>query len=184
MDTYDFNGLEQLHINFRKHHNNPLSLEKFPLLESVSEVMPIGSIHLLTSLFLSDSDSDMRTIIDIYGLFTNVIMCSSQIAHRLAHRRTHEYNKDGVKQFYIPDFVKWLQDNGYILSNEHHRLHHKTEVMNYCISNGSSSSLFDTIIDILNLPVSTYSNSNNRHKRISRESRRKIINETMNHLHL
>ena len=137
--------------------------------------MPIGSVHLFVSLFIPNT-IDGYDIMNTYGLLTNIIMCSSQIAHRLAHRRTHEY-KDGVKQFYIPDCIKFLQDKGYILSNNHHKLHHKTEVMNYCISNGSSSGLFDTIIDIFNLPISTYNNSNGIHTKISREHKRKIIKD-------
>lgn len=179
MDTYNIPGLDILHTNFRKHHSNVLSMENHPLSVSITEIMPIGFILLICNLLISDiateTDNDMLMIANIQTILTNIVMCSAQIAHRLAHRRNHEYTKDGVKQFYIPEFVKWLQDNEIILSNKHHSKHHKTEVMNYSISNGSSSSFFDEIIDIFDLPISTYCNSNCVHTKISKKKKKKLI---------
>jgi hypothetical protein len=179
MDTYNIDGLDEMHTNFRKHHSNVFSMEKFPILESITEIMPIGFLPLICNLYISDfaneTNNDLLMIANIQSILTNFVTCSAQIAHRFAHRRNHEYTKDGAKQFYIPDFIKWLQDNEIILSNKHHSKHHKTEVMNYCISNGSSSSFFDEIIDIFDLPISTYCNSNGVHTKISKRKKRKII---------
>ena len=186
MDTYDLKGLEILHTHFRKHHQDVLSMEKFPISQTLTEIMPIGFIPLMCNLFISDlaneTNNDLIMLANTQSILSNIIMCSTQVAHRLAHRRNHEYTKDGKKQFYIPDFIKWLQDNEIILSNNHHKLHHKTEVMNYCISNGSSSSFFDKIIDIFDLPVSTYSNSNNIHTRVPRNLKQKIIKSCENNV--
>jgi hypothetical protein len=186
MDTYNIKGFEDFHINFRKHHQNVLSMENFPLSETLTEVMPLGFIPLICNLFITEiankTDNDLLMIANIQSILTNIVGTSTQVAHRLAHRRNHEYTKDGIKQFYIPDFIKWLQDNEIILSPKHHSNHHKTEVMNYCITNGSSSSFFDKIIDIFDLPVSNYSNSNNIHTEVPRKLKRKIINSCKNNV--
>jgi hypothetical protein len=184
MDTYDIPGLDILHRNFRKHHKDVLSMENYPLSETITEIMPVGFIPLICNLLISDianeTGNDILMIANIQTILTNIVLCSAQIAHRLAHRRNHEYTKDGVKQFYIPEFVKWLQDNEIILSNKHHSKHHKTEVTNYCISNGVSSRIFDNIIDIFDLPTSTYVNSNDVHTKISKNKKRKLIQKVNN----
>lgn len=181
MDTYNIPGLDIFHVNFRKHHNNVMSLETFPMLETISEIMPVGYLPLIGSLLISDianaTENDTLMMANIFSILTNIIMCSAQIAHRFAHRRNHEYNADGVKQFYIPDFVKWLQDNEIILSNKHHSKHHKTEIMNYCISNGSSSPFLDKLIDVFDLTVSTYANTDNVHTAMPREQKRDIMKD-------
>jgi hypothetical protein len=160
MDTYDFSLLSILHENFRKHHDNPLSMEKFPLMESITEIMPIG----IPMLVLTEFDNQLFQYIHI---LSNVIMCSASINHRFAHRRTHENDRDknGKRIFSkIPETIRFLQDNNIILNSKHHKKHHELEITNYCISNGSTSKFMDKFIDILDLPISTYKNSNNIHK--------------------
>jgi hypothetical protein len=53
MDTYNIEGFDILHTNFRKHHANVMSLEKFPISESITEVMPVGFIPLICNLYIS-----------------------------------------------------------------------------------------------------------------------------------
>lgn len=176
LDTFNIPGLETEHDNFRKHHKDVMSIEQCTWAETITEIMPLSTIFLQGNLCLQTN-----ALMSIYSIIYSVIGCSSQVAHRLAHRRTHEYAKDGTKQFYIPDFVKWLQDNEIILSHKHHSKHHRTEVMNYCIANGSTSRIFDEIIDIFDLPVSTYCNSKCVHTTVSKKTKNEIIkneNET------
>ncbi len=173
MDTYDIYYIKELHKNFRIHHDNPLSLERFPFIASVVEIMPVGIVQgLLTLHFFKN-----YPLVILGSVITNLVMCSAQVAHRFAHRRTHEYDKNGNKQYYIPSFIKFLQDKNIILNNKEHRKHHLTEVMNYSISNGSTSSILDTVIDKFNLPVSTYKNSDNIHKRRNIIEKYDIINK-------
>ena len=173
MDTFDSRLLKQAHINFRKHHKNVLSLENFPMSESLTELTIMGSPLLLCNLMLSKYTKN-KWISDIIAILIvfNLVVCSAQIAHRMSHRRVHEYDKNGKKQFHIPKFVKWLQDHNIILNPEHHKRHHKTEVLNYCISNGSSSWLLDWAIDKLNLPVSIYNNSGGKHRVLDKKERK------------
>jgi hypothetical protein len=173
MDTYDFPFLKELHKNFRKHHDDPLSMEKYPLSTSITEIMPVGIIMgILSSYTLTN-----YPLILLSSIIANLVMCSAQIAHRFAHRRTHEYDENGQKQFYIPDFIKFLQDTKIILNNKEHKKHHLTEVMNYCISNGNTSVILDKTIDIFDLPVSTYKNSDNIHKKQTNVEKYKIIDK-------
>jgi hypothetical protein len=171
MDTYDIPFLSEFHKNFRIHHDNPLSLERFPFSSHIVEIMPVGIIKGLITQHVFENYS----LFLLASIISNIVMCSAQVAHRFSHRRTHEYDKNGEKQFYIPDFVKFLQDKKIILNNKEHRKHHLTEVMNYSISNGSSSSTLDKVIDIFNLPVSTYKNSDNMHKMYNSEEKYDII---------
>jgi hypothetical protein len=160
MDTYDFSLLYKLHENFRKHHDNPLSMEKFPWMESITEITPIG----IPMLFLIEFDNQLFQYIHI---LSNMVMCSASISHRFAHRRTHENDKDknGKKIFSkVPEIIRYLQDNNIILNPKHHKKHHKLEITNYCISNGSTSKLMNKIINLFELPISTYKNSKNIHK--------------------
>jgi hypothetical protein len=95
----------------------------------------------------------------------------------MAHRRNHEYDENNNKKFYIPNFIKFLQDNNIILNNKEHSKHHVTEVMNYCIANGSTSHILDNIIDYFDMPLSSYKNSNNIHNKISIRDKYKIIDK-------
>jgi hypothetical protein len=171
MDTYDFSFIKELHKNFRLHHDNPLSMEKYPLSSTIIEIMPVGIIQGLISSYVFIN----YPLLLLSSITSNLVMCSAQIVHRFAHRRTHEYDENGNKQYYIPDFIKFLQDKNIILNNKEHRKHHLTEVMNYCISNGNTSGILDKLIDILNLPVSTYKNSDNIHTPQSIEDKYNII---------
>jgi hypothetical protein len=175
MDTYDIPFIKELHKNFRIHHDNPLSMEQYPLTSSITEIMPIGIIQGLISSYVFIN----YPLLLLSSITSNIVMCSAQIVHRLAHRRTHEFNDKGEKQFYIPNFIKFLQDKNIILNNEEHRKHHLTEVMNYCISNGNTSGILDKIIDTLKMPVSTYKNSNNIHTTQSIEDKYNIIDKKL-----
>jgi hypothetical protein len=166
MDTYDTYLLRDYHKYFRIHHDNPLSMEQYTLISCISEIFPLGIIiAILSSYFLAP-----YPLLLLISIVTNIIMCSAQISHRLAHRRTHEYDKNGKKQYYIPEFIKFLQD-------KEHRKHHLTEVMNYSISNSNSSFILDKLIDLLNLPISTYKNSNNTHTYQKTSEKYDIINK-------
>ena len=113
------------------------------------------------------------------SIISNLVLCSAQISHRYAHRRNHEY-KNGKKQFYIPKFIKFLQDNHLILNNIEHHMHHMTEVMYYTISNGSTNRLFDKLIDMCDLHVSTFKNSNNTHIKHINKYKHDIIKKFLN----
>ncbi len=173
MDTFDIFFLRDYHKYFRIHHDNPLSMEERPFIISIAEILPVGiSLGIISSyLFVK------YPLVLLTSIIANIIMCSAQIAHRLAHRRTHEYDENGNKQYHIPDFIKFLQDKNIILNNKEHRKHHLTEVMNYCISNSNTSILLDKLIDILQLPISTYKNSNNIHTHISTSEKYNVINK-------
>lgn len=173
MDTYDIPFLKELHKNFRLHHDDPLSMEKYSLSTSITEIMPVGIIQGIISSYVFIN----YPLLLLSSIVSNIIMCSAQISHRLAHRRTHEYDENGNKRFYIPDFIKFLQDKNIILNNKEHRKHHITEVMNYCISNGNTSSILDKIIDTLHLPISTYKNSDNIHTPQTIEEKYNIIDK-------
>ena len=151
MDTFDFKILKNIHFNFRNHHKNSLSLDDFSLIENIFEITPIGIPLFILNLFISNYTHNLF-ISDINALLiiTNIIACSSQIAHRMAHCR---------KRLYLPYIVKVLQDYNIILNPKHHRIHHTTEIMNYCIANGTASAFLDKIIDFFNLPVSIYNNA-------------------------
>jgi len=172
MDTYDLKILKDYHKYFRAHHTNPLSMEKYPMLTTVVEIMPIGIIIGLIAQHYITSTPLLAIIIVI-----NLVICSSQFVHRMAHRRNHEYDENNNKKFYIPNFIKFLQDNNIILNNKEHSKHHVTEVMNYCIANGSTSHILDNIIDYFDMPLSSYKNSNNIHNKISIRDKYKIIDK-------
>jgi hypothetical protein len=173
MDTYNILFIKELHENFRIHHDDPLSIEKYPISTSITEIMPIGIIQAVISSYLLVN----FPLLMLTSIVSNIIMCSAQISHRFAHRRTHEFDNKGKKQFYIPNFIKFLQDKNIILNNEEHKKHHLSEVMNYCISNGNTSVILDKIIDMFHLPVSTYKNSNNVHTTQSIEDKYNIIDK-------
>jgi hypothetical protein len=177
MDTFDIFFLRDYHNNFRAHHDNPLSMEEYPFIESIGEILPIGIVlGIISSYFFAEYPLLLLTIIT-----ANIIMCSAQVAHRLAHRRTHEFDENGNKQYHIPEFVKFLQDKNIILNNKEHRKHHITEVMNYCISNNNTSILLDKLIDILQLPISTYKNSNNIHTPVLTSEKYNLIDKYLPH---
>lgn len=173
MDTYDFLFIKELHKHFRLHHDNPLSMEKYPISTSLTEIMPVGIVKGIITFYLLGN----YPLLLLSTIVSNIIMCSAQISHRLAHRRTHEYDENGNKQYHIPAFIKFLQNKKIILNNKEHKKHHLTEVMNYCISNGNTSGILDKIIDTFHLPLSTYKNSNNIHTTISIEDKYNIIDK-------
>ena len=85
---------------------------------------------LICSLLISKyTKNKWISNLNAVNIWTSIFGCSTQIAHRMSHRRTHEFNKKGKRQFHIPEFVKWLQDHNIILNPEHHKRHHKTDVM-------------------------------------------------------
>jgi hypothetical protein len=173
MDTYDFYLLRDYHRNFRIHHDNPLSMEKYPFIASITEILPVGIVFGIISSYIFAR----HPLLLLTSIISNIIMCSAQIAHRYAHRRTHEFDENGNKQYHIPEFIKFLQDKHIILNNKEHRKHHLTEVMNYCISNNNSSFILDKLIDIFNFPISTYKNSNNIHTYQITTEKNDIINK-------
>ena len=158
MDTYDVPLLHRAHANFRLHHDNPLSMEVFHWMETVTEVMPAG-------ILVGAAASKWITApwLQAFCVALNLVACMAQVTHRIAHRRTHEYDEHGLKKFHIPAFIKYLQDKRVILNNLDHRVHHVTEVTNYCIANNHASKLLDGIIWVFNLPVSTFKNSGRVH---------------------
>jgi hypothetical protein len=164
-DTYDIPILQGRQSEGRTHHANALSLEYQHLLYDITDIMPYGIPMFMCNLHLSECaetiDSDLLRLLNVHNILSNIIMCSERLTHRLAHRRNHEYSKEGIKQFYIPDFVKWLQDNELILSNKHHSKHHATEIVNYGLANGSSSALVDKITYMFDLDSATYATTNN-----------------------
>ena len=176
MDTYDTYLLKTYHTHFRIHHDNPLSMENYTLISTATEILPLGIVLSILSSYLLAK----YPLLLLTSIITNIIMCSAQIVHRFAHRRTHEFDEKGKKKYYIPEFIKFLQDKHIILNNKEHRKHHLTEVMNYCISNSNSSFILDKIIDILNLPISTYKNSNNIHKYQKTSEKYDIIQKYLN----
>lgn len=176
MDTYDIKYFKDLHKHFRNHHDNPLSMENNPIIVSLTEIMPVGIVQGIISSYLLTN----FPLLMLASVVSNIIMCSAQIAHRYSHRRTHEFDKNGKKQYDIPDFVKFLQDKNIILNNKEHRKHHLTEVMNYCISNGSTSCILDKIIDIFRFPVSIYKNSDNIHTFQTIDDKYNIIKKYIN----
>ena len=159
LDTFDIKIIKQVHKNFRRHHDNPLSMEKYKLIQSLTEVMPISS----SLLYFLNFD---EPLLQLTHIISTIVLSLTQINHRYAHRRTHEndIDKNGNKVFYIPKIIKILQDNNIMLNNHHHKKHHQSEIENYCISNGSTSHILDTLIYYLDLPISTYKSSNNKHK--------------------
>jgi hypothetical protein len=160
MDTFNFNILKTIHYNFRRHHINVLSLEDYNIIESVAEVTPIGIPFLCINLFISIYKTNViLSNVNAIFIIANIILCSSQISHRLSHRRSH----NSKHQFHIPYIVRILQDNNIILNPMHHRLHHTSEILNYCIANGSASVFLDKVIDVFNLPVSIYNNAGGVH---------------------
>jgi Na+/melibiose symporter-like transporter len=179
MDTFNIKLLRKQHINFRKHHSNPLSMEEYPFHESITEIMPVFIPVLFIISISNIKDNTSKYILTIL-FFSIIIASSAQISHRMAHRRNHEYDKNGKKKYNIPYFIKFLQDKHIILNNNEHKKHHKTEIMNYCISNSNTSKLFDSIINLFNLPTSTYINSNSKQTFVSKDDRKKIITQLNN----
>ncbi len=173
MDTYDFYILRDVHKYFRVHHDNPLSMEQYSLISTITEILPLGIILAVVSSYIFAK----YPLLLLASIISNIVMCSAQIAHRYAHRRTHEFDENGKKQYHIPEFIKFLQDKHIILNNKEHRKHHLTEVMNYCISNSNSSFILDKLIDIFNFPISTYKNSNNIHTYQKTSEKSDIINK-------
>lgn len=166
MDTYEFEILKDIHSNFKNHHKNVLSMEDYSLIISLTELTPLSIPGILISLLISIYTNNIF-ISDINAILiiSNIVNCCNQIIHRMAHRRSYG------KQLYVPYIVKVLQDYNIILNPKHHRLHHTTEIMNFCTSNGSASAFLDSLIDFFNLPVSIYNNAGGVNTRLDMNKR-------------
>jgi len=187
LDTFNSKLFSSAHANFRIHHDKPLSLEDYSMIESVCEITPvlipsvIATRKLVPKLREMGTDEDTIAMIGMFVLVSTLVGGSSQIAHRFAHRRNHENTRDASGIRIVPEVplvIKFLQDNHLMLHPDHHRKHHVTEIANYCISNGITGPFFDMAIDLVELPISQFMNrkvdGESTHTYLTHEERRAI----------
>lgn len=185
MDTFNIPGLAAAHDNFRTHHENPLSMEMYPMAESICELMPVSwaSVALVT-LWANHKQTETRSTVTntsvafvaIATLSFSVSVGAIQFAHRMAHRRSHADTRDSSGRRVVPrvpPMIMFLQDNYIMLHPDHHRLHHATEVGNYCIAAGTTSWLLDLLLDACRMPVSRYSTN-----KVQGQSKQKLLKDT------
>lgn len=176
LDSFNFEILSDFHKNFRTHHNNPMSLEKFPAIEPFVEIIPVFLPILgITLLF-------RHPLIIAHNIVGCCIGNLSQIIHKLSHRRQHEKDTDLFGNYIwpkVPEFIKELQDIRILLHPDEHSIHHKTELKNYCIAHSHTDKLFEFIfIELFGLRSALYTNSNKIYTPLSKNERHKYVGET------
>jgi hypothetical protein len=188
LDTFNSDTFAVAHKSFRIHHDKPLSMETFLWIGHVCEITPLtipavtATRKMIPKLRDMGTDEDTIAAIGIFVLVSTLVAGSAQIAHRFAHRRNHENARDDSVNRVVPEvplIVKFLQDNHLMLHPDHHRKHHVTEIANYCISNGITSAMFDKLIDMVELPISQFTNrkdddGKSTHTYLTHEEKRSI----------
>ena len=112
---------------------------------------------------------------------TNLVGNLAQLIHKYSHQRKHENdkNEDGsLKYSQLPTFIKYLQDKRIILNQYEHKIHHETEIINYCISHSHSDRLFEYFINNLHFPSAFYMRNNQKLKKIKYNDKDKYIKKT------
>ena len=176
-DTYDsnINFLNDIHNNFRGHHIIPEDIIPTDYLTLLTEIVPI------TYVFFSISYLTQNQIIISSMIMTNLVGNLAQLIHKYSHQRKHENdkNEDGsLKYSQLPTFIKFLQDKRIILHPYEHKIHHETEIINYCISHSHSDRLFEYFINNLHFSSAFYMRNNQKLKKIKYNEKDKYIKNT------
>lgn len=175
-DSYNFDNLKPYHNDFRTHHDNPMSLEKYSNFEHCVEITPLLLPFLLLNT-LTQSNL-LKIIIIISCLIGNF----SQMFHKYSHRRLHANDKNDTGNYIYPRvnfIVQILQNIGLILHPKVHSRHHSVELVNYCIAHSNADKLFEyIIIEKMGLRTSVYSTNKNVYRKLSKYERRKIVKQT------
>lgn len=112
LDSYNFKLFKYLHIGFRNHHQDPLSMEKYTDFNHSIQLIP-ATLHIF--MILHFIENKIIISMHIIGL---PLFALCQIIHKWYHRRKHENDKDsnGNYLYRVPKLIKKLQNIGIILN--------------------------------------------------------------------
>eukprot|EP01039_Chlorochromonas_danica_P006493 gene6493-7159_t len=112
---------------FQGHHQNPWTITYRPFANNVYKIA-IATLPILTFLLVLPIEPHFRLFLTF---FINWWLLSQEI-HKYSHM---------IKP---PVAIKWLQDQGWLLSRKEHGLHHSSPFEgHYCIITGQCNAFFD-----------------------------------------
>jgi plasmanylethanolamine desaturase len=109
---------------FRLHHINPDEFLQRNFIDANGDVALV-TLPFLLSVFLMPLDSDLGRVAAVFLVASSACALPTNQFHQWAHMSEP------------PAWVRWLQQQGVLLSQEQHRIHHTAPyATNYCITTG------------------------------------------------
>jgi hypothetical protein len=158
LDTYDTQLFKEGHAVFKKHHENPLSMEENSWFITGTDIILTAMLFWMVAygglVYFRVTNAVVWST-----LFASVlIVLPTQVIHRWSHRRKHNIR--------VPPAVKQLQDMGVILHPSMHSQHHAKETVHYGIVHSNVDMLFQFIMfTVLRLRTSAHLDKNKNKRR-------------------
>jgi hypothetical protein len=139
------NILDELSVNFQRHHKNPATVIDESmyehLLESSPSFVPLSFV-IFNGLYNTPKKYILMQIVTLYGLHL------SHTLHVMAHYMNHATQAD--KDAIYGHMLTFLQENHIIISPLEHKAHHiaPKHDTNFCLFNGWANTLLNAIVGI------------------------------------
>jgi len=119
---------------FREHHVDPLAITRHDFVEANGDNCFCALTFIVpTYLFVPARAEPWGVVAGLFVLLVSLSVVLTSVAHGWAHAGEE-----------APRIAKWMQRMGFLISSEHHAMHHVTpHKTHYCITNGWLNPILD-----------------------------------------